>query len=124
MPFENSPTGVEMTEDRRQIVESVKALCDQFDDHYWLDKDNKHEFPFEFHKAMADAGWLGLTMPEEYGGYGVPTNYSMMLVEEAAKLPATLMVQSALISLPLEKLMGPWAVNALPAGSIRAAWAC
>ena len=41
----------------------------------------------------------------------------------AATLPATLMVQSALISAPLEKLMGPWAVKALPAGSIRAAWA-
>ena len=43
---------------------------------------------------------------------------------QAARIePATLMVQSALISAPLEKLMGPWAVKALPAGSMRAAWA-
>jgi acyl-CoA dehydrogenase len=84
MPFENSPTGVEMTEDRRQIVESVKALCDQFDDHYWLDKDNKHEFPHEFHKAMADAGWLGLTMPEEYGGAGMGVTEASLVAQTVA----------------------------------------
>jgi acyl-CoA dehydrogenase len=84
MPFENSPTGVEMTEDRRQIVESVKTLCDQFDDHYWLDKDNKHEFPFEFHKAMADAGWLGLTMPEEYGGAGMGVTEAALVAQTVA----------------------------------------
>lgn len=84
MPLENSPTGLEMTDDRRQIVESVQALCDQFDDHYWLEKDKKHEFPHEFHKAMAEAGWLGLTMPEELGGAGMGVTEAALVAQTVA----------------------------------------
>lgn len=84
MTFENSPTGVEMTDERRQIVESVRALCDGFDDHYWLEKDTKHEFPFEFHQAMAEAGWLGITMPTEYGGAGMGVTEAALVVQTVA----------------------------------------
>src|SRR5215216_3549119 len=65
------PAGIEFTEERVQIVDSVKRICDRFDDNYWLEKERLHEFPHEFHAAMAEAGWLGITMPEEYGGSGL-----------------------------------------------------
>ena len=44
----------ELDESQRAIVEAVDKVCAQFDDAYWLNKDNTHEFPFEFHRAIAD----------------------------------------------------------------------
>ncbi|MEZ5749277.1 MAG: acyl-CoA dehydrogenase family protein [Caenibius sp.] len=95
MKFENTPTGVEMTEERRQIVQSVKALCDRFDDSYWLDKDRRHEFPFEFHAAMAEAGWLGLTMPEAYGGAGMGVTEAALVAQTVANSAGAIAACSA-----------------------------
>ena len=52
----------------RAIVEGVRQVCAAFGDDYWSACDQEPRFPAEFHKAMADAGWLGITMPEEVGG--------------------------------------------------------
>ncbi len=54
------------TPDRVEIRDAVRAICDRFDDHYWAEKDRTHSFPFEFAKAIADGGWLGIAMPTEY----------------------------------------------------------
>lgn len=59
------------SEQRQQIVDAVKAVCDRFDDEYWSRCDEEKIFPHEFHRAMADGGWLGITMPEEVGGAGL-----------------------------------------------------
>ncbi|WP_138470375.1 acyl-CoA dehydrogenase family protein [Poseidonocella sp. HB161398] len=75
------PAGIEITEERRQIADSVRRICDGFDDEFWLEKERKHEFPHEFHKAMADAGWLGITMPEEYGGANLGVTDAALLMQ-------------------------------------------
>lgn len=49
----------------------MKKIVDGFHDGYWSDASEKHRFLHEFHKAMADAGWLGITMPEDLGGAGL-----------------------------------------------------
>ena len=36
-----------------------------------MEKDLAHEFPREFYDAFAEGGWLGITIPEEYGGHGL-----------------------------------------------------
>jgi acyl-CoA dehydrogenase len=95
MNFANAPTGVELTDERRQIIQSVQALCDQFDDHYWLDKDRNHAFPFEFHSAMAKAGWLGLTMPEAYGGAGMGVTEAALVVQTVASSAGAIAACSA-----------------------------
>jgi len=59
------------TPEQRQIRESVSKLCQQFDDQYWLDRDTDGEFPEDFCRAIADEGWMGIAMPEEYGGSGL-----------------------------------------------------
>ena len=58
----------ELTEDQETIRKAVRELAAKFDDQYWMEKDSAHEFPAEFYHAFADAGWLGITTPEEYGG--------------------------------------------------------
>ena len=60
-----------LTDNQESIRDAVATLCRDFDDAYWLNKDRDGGFPFEFHKAMAEAGWLGVCIPEEYGGSGL-----------------------------------------------------
>lgn len=57
-----------LNDDQQAIQDAIIKLCSDFDDEYWSAKDEKAEFPHEFHKAMAEGGWLGITMPEELGG--------------------------------------------------------
>jgi acyl-CoA dehydrogenase len=62
---------ISLSEDQRAIHDSVSKICARFGDDYWTECDQMPRFPDEFHKAMADAGWLGITMPEELGGAGL-----------------------------------------------------
>ena len=62
---------MDLTEDQLSIRENVGKICAQFGDDYWSARDQQQDFPFEFHRAMADAGWLGITMPQEVGGSGL-----------------------------------------------------
>jgi acyl-CoA dehydrogenase len=80
------PSGLEMTDERRQIRESIIALCSQFDDRYWRTKDTEHEFPHEFHAAMAADGWLGITMPEEFGGAGLGVTEAALMMQTVAQM--------------------------------------
>ncbi|MDJ0769592.1 MAG: acyl-CoA dehydrogenase family protein, partial [Ilumatobacter sp.] len=57
-------------EDHDAIVEAVDRVCAQFDDSYWSDCDRHHRFPWDFYDAMAAGGWLGVAIPEQYGGGG------------------------------------------------------
>jgi acyl-CoA dehydrogenase len=74
----------EPTEDQAIIRKAVAELAARFDDQYWMEKDLAHEFPAEFYQAFADAGWLGITTPEEYGGHGFGITEASILIEEIA----------------------------------------
>jgi acyl-CoA dehydrogenase len=72
----------ELTEDQAVIRQAAAELAARFDDQYWLEKDEAHEFPAEFYRAFADAGWLGITTPAEYGGHGLGITEAALLLEE------------------------------------------
>ncbi|MCW2715700.1 MAG: acyl-CoA dehydrogenase [Frankiales bacterium] len=74
----------ELSEDQSTIRKSVAELAARFDDQYWMEKDERHEFPSEFYEAVASAGWLGLTTPEEYGGHGYGITEASLLLEEVS----------------------------------------
>ena len=59
------------TPEQQQIKNSVMKLCEQFGDQYWLDRDSDGKFPEDFCQAMTKEGWMGIAMPEEYGGSGL-----------------------------------------------------
>src|SRR5690348_3688389 len=61
----------DLTDAQKEIVLGVQALCQRFPDDYWRDKDARREFPHDFYKAVAEAGFLGIAIPEEYGGSGL-----------------------------------------------------
>lgn len=75
----------ELTDDQELIRKSVAELASKFDDHYWMEKDQAHEFPTEFYQAIASGGWLGMTIPEEYGGHGLGITEATLLAEEVAR---------------------------------------
>jgi acyl-CoA dehydrogenase len=52
------------------IIEGVDRVCSDFGDEYWSAKDQAHEFPWEFYDSMAAGGWVGIAIPEQYGGGG------------------------------------------------------
>ena len=60
-----------LTEQQELIRKEVAALSRNFSLDYWLEKDRKHEYPDEFVKAFGEGGWLGLMIPEAYGGAGL-----------------------------------------------------
>ena len=60
-----------LTENQEAIRDAIAKICEGFDDAYWLRKDREGGFPHDFHKALADAGWLGICVPEAYGGSGL-----------------------------------------------------
>ena len=70
--------------DHQAIRDGVGAVARSFGDEYWLARDDDGAFPVEFHRAMAEGGWLGLTMPEEYGGAGLGVSEAMVMMHEVA----------------------------------------
>jgi alkylation response protein AidB-like acyl-CoA dehydrogenase len=71
-----------LTEQQELIKKEVGALARTFSPDYWLEKDNKHEYPWEFVKAFAAGGWLGMIVPEEYGGSGLGVTEAALMLGE------------------------------------------
>lgn len=86
----------EYSEDHLAIQRAIENICQDFDDHYWLKKDREHTFPHDFHAAMAQAGWLGIAMPTEYGGSGMGIMEAAMMMEAVSGSGAGMSGASAL----------------------------
>ena len=71
-----------LTEQQELIKKEVGALARTFSLDYWLEKDRKHEYPWEFVKAFAAGGWLGMIVPEEYGGSGLGVTEAALMLGE------------------------------------------
>jgi acyl-CoA dehydrogenase len=83
-------------EDHEAIREGVRRVCTKFDDTYWREHDRDHEFPWEFYGAMADGGWVGIAIPEEFGGGGRGITEASIVLEEVAASGAAMNGCSAL----------------------------
>ena len=73
-----------LTEQQQAIDDGVRKVCAGFDDAYWTACDTEARFPHEFHRAMADGGWLGITMPEAYGGAGLGVTDAAIMMHAVA----------------------------------------
>jgi len=80
----------EMTEDQLAIRAAVEKICTRFPLEYWLEKDRNGGFPHDFHKAFAEAGWLGVAMPQEYGGAGLGITEAAIIMEAITRSGAGL----------------------------------
>ncbi len=83
-------------DDLEAIREGVRKVCSKFDDAYWRTHDQDHEFPWDFYNLMAEGGWVGIAIPEEWGGGGRGITEAAAVLEEVAASGAAMNGCSAL----------------------------
>ncbi|KAB2849170.1 MAG: acyl-CoA dehydrogenase [Hyphomicrobiaceae bacterium] len=74
----------ELGENQQAVVDGAARICAQFDDAYWLTADREGRFPHEFHARLAESGWLGITMPEQFGGAGLGVFEAALMMKTIA----------------------------------------
>lgn len=75
---------VQLTERQRLVRDSIRDICGDFDAAYWREHDAAEEYPHEFVDSLADDGWFGALIPEEYDGAGMSTEEAVVIMEEIA----------------------------------------
>jgi acyl-CoA dehydrogenase len=70
--------------DHELVAEGVRRVCAEFDDAYWATCDADHRFPWEHYRRMAEGGWVGIAIPEEYGGGGRGIAEAAIVLREVA----------------------------------------
>src|SRR5919106_6406815 len=74
----------ELTPDQEAIRDAVAKVCAGFDLDYWLRRDREGGFPLDFHAALARDGWLGIAMPQDYGGAGLGITEAAVMMQTIA----------------------------------------
>ena len=74
-----------MYDQHADIRAAVARLCEDFPGEYWRDLDRRRAYPTEFVAALAQAGWLSVLIPEEYGGAGLGAGAACAVLEEIQK---------------------------------------
>ena len=86
----------ELTGAQQEIVQQIQALGQKFPDEYWRDKDARAEFPHDFYAEVARGGWLGVAIPEQYGGSGLGITEAALVMREVAASGGAMAAASAI----------------------------
>ena len=73
------------TPEQEQIRDAIGKICARFPDEYWLARDRDGGFPEDFHRALAEAGWLGISMPPAHGGAGLGITEAAVMMQAVAE---------------------------------------
>ena len=84
-----------LTEQQETIRKAIERICAQFGDDYWLEKDRVGDFPHELHQALARDGWLGICIPQEYGGSGLGITEAVVMMQAISESGAGMSGASA-----------------------------
>lgn len=76
---------IELTEAQAAIKAAAEKICAKYDDHYWLKTDESGTFPEAFVADIAAGGWLGVAMPEAFGGAGLGLTEAALLMQVVAQ---------------------------------------
>lgn len=74
-----------LSQDQQMLVAAIEQLCSGFDDEYWLTCDRTGEYPEAFYQRLAKAGWLGVAMPQEYGGAGLGITEAALMMKAISR---------------------------------------
>ena len=85
-----------LTEAQTELRAQILKLCADFGDEYWLKIDQEARFPEEFYRVVAAAGWLGIAMPEEFGGAGLGISEATVMMQAVAESGACMSGASAI----------------------------
>lgn len=75
---------IRLSDEQRVVRDSIRELCADFDAVYWRERDRDEEYPSEFVTQLGEHGWLGMVIPEEYGGKGYGTKETVVMMNEIA----------------------------------------
>jgi len=75
---------VPLTESQRLVRKSIRDICEDFDDEYWREHAEAGRYPHEFVDTLGEHGWMGALLPEAYGGAGMSTMETVVMMEEIA----------------------------------------
>src|SRR5690606_12075493 len=75
--------------------DAVAKVCARFDDAYWLARDRDGTFPEAFYQTLAESGWLGVCIPEAYGGAGLGISAAAVMMQAVAQSGAGMSGASA-----------------------------
>src|ERR1700747_1220599 len=78
-----------------EIRDAVRPLCSKFHGAYSRKLDRERCYPPEFVKALTEAGWLSILIPEEYGGAGLGISAASAVLEEIHKAGCNLAARPA-----------------------------
>jgi acyl-CoA dehydrogenase len=84
-----------LSPEQQAVRDAVARICARFGDDYWLERDRVGGFPFELHRALAADGWLGICIPEEYGGSGLGIADAAVMMQAIAESGAGMAGASA-----------------------------
>jgi acyl-CoA dehydrogenase len=84
-----------LSPEQESIKASIERICDRFGDDYWLNKDREGGFPHELYRALADDGWLGICIPEAYGGSGLGITEAAIMAQAISRSGAGMSGASA-----------------------------
>jgi isovaleryl-CoA dehydrogenase len=78
-----------LTDEQQDFVAAIRDFCDREcgtpDQRERLTDGFREHHNFEIYKQMADLGWLGVTIPEEYGGSGGSMLEACLFMEETSR---------------------------------------
>ena len=86
----------DLTDDHLSIREAIRRLMQPYDEAYWQTAEREHRFPHDFRMAMAEAGWLGIAMPEDHGGAGLGVLEAVVMMEAVANSAGAMAAASAI----------------------------
>ena len=96
----------------QSISSEAAKLAAAFDDDYWMDHDQRHAFPWDFYNAFAKQGWIGVVIPEEYGGAGLGVLQAGTMLRQVAASAGAMSREEALAVLGLEEGAGAAEIRA------------
>lgn len=73
------------TESQQSVREAVAKICSKYGDEYWMAADRDHAFPWDFYNDIASNGWLGICLPEEYGGANLGISEAAVMLQTIAE---------------------------------------
>lgn len=78
-----------LSESQIMVRQSIQELCRPFDDNYWLEKDQKQEYPHELYDSLCTRGWIGICMPNAFGGAGLGISEATVMLQTIAESGAS-----------------------------------
>jgi acyl-CoA dehydrogenase len=71
--------------DMEHIRVAVRQLCAKYGEDYWLNMDRSSGYPSDFVAELTTSGFLGVLIPEEYGGSGLGVVEASVVMEEICR---------------------------------------